>query len=139
MKMPDENTTNKISFSLGILTIFSTQWILLTCPHQFKHFYALVFVALFLMRAVKYYGKGYEMFMLDLCYCVNWSILFQLYLDPENSTWFDINYGLAMGPIMHAILVFGFSLVLHSVEKMTCCAIHVLPPLFVHAIRYQHL
>ena len=131
MKMPDENTKYKICFSLGIVAILSTQWILLTCPHQFKHFHLKVFAALFFTRTVKYYWKGYEMFMIDLCYCLNWSILYQLYLDPGNRKWFDINYCLALGPIMHAILVFGNSLVLHSVEKMTWCAVHALPPLCI--------
>ena len=127
--------TRRIAFSVGILVITLTQWTLLTCPEQFKHFYALVYASLFLKRFVRYYSRGYEMWLLDFCYYANTSIMLQPYVDPGNRTWFDINYCMAMGPVMHAIVVFGNSLALHSVEKFTCCVIHALPALCVHAIR----
>ena len=132
------DVTTKIAFTFGIIVIILTQWILLTCPEQYKNFYALVYASLFLKRFVKYYSRGYEMWLLDFCYYANTSIILQLHLDSGNLTWFDINFCMAMGPVMHAIVVFRNSLALQSVEKFTCSAIHALPPLCVHAIRYNH-
>ena len=93
--------------------------------------------------------------MIDFCYFMNFSVLFQTFLYPDNLAWFQVcqfffflilntdkhfpvqaNYVLCMGVLMLAVVVWQNSLVFHSLDKLTSCAIHIFPPLTCHLVRW---
>ena len=49
------------------------------------------------------------------------------------------NYVLCMGVLMLAVVVWQNSLVFHSLDKLTSCAIHIFPPLTCHLVRWVML
>ena len=133
---PQVKFMDKFSFTLGVLMIVVTEWILLKHPEKFMQLYTSTFAGLVVWRIFDFYKKGYILYMLDLCYYVNLSIFLQAFTDPENRAWFDINYCFAMGFVISAIVTWGNSLVFQSMDKLTSCFIHVMPSLCVHAMRY---
>ena len=103
-RTPQVKTIDKISFTLGVLLIVITQWILLTYPKKFISYYTLIFVGLMVWRIFDYYRNGHIIYLLGFCYYVNISIILQAFTDPANKAWFDINYCFASGYVITAII-----------------------------------
>ena len=66
--------------------------------------------------------------MIDFCYFVNLSVILQtIFCGCEGdacASWFQINYVLTQGPIATAIVLWGNSLVFHSIDKVYNNIIH---------------
>ena len=75
-----------------------------------------------LFRFFTYRAEKAHFYMIDFCYFVNLSAILQtLFCGCEGSfcgNWFQMNYILTQGPIATAIVLWGNSLVFHSLDKV---------------------
>ena len=86
-----------------------------------------IIIFYFSFRYYDYCLQKAELFMLDFCYFVNFSVVLQTAFFPDNLFWFKANYVLCMGPICIAIMVWKNSLVFHSLDKLTSFFLHAFP------------
>merc|ERR1719427_336702 len=135
-QVPQVKLVDKLSFTLGVLCIVTTEFLALRQPQYFSQFYSVLITALLVNRIFEYTASGEQLFMIDFCYFMNFSVLFQTFLYPDNLAWFQANYVLCMGVLMLAVVVWQNSLVFHSLDKLTSCAIHIFPPLTCHLVRW---
>ncbi len=68
-------------------------------PNLFPYFYLGMMCLLMTYRYIDYSAIKSELYMLDFCYFVNLSVILQVFLAPDDLTWFKANYVLCMGPI----------------------------------------
>jgi len=134
---PQVKMIDKFSFTLGVLAIVFSEWLLLRKPNIFPSFYFGLMTLLLIWRYFDYKKAKYELFMLDFCYFVNASVMLQSLVFPDNREWFDINYVMCTGPVCMAIVVWHNSLVFHSLDKVTSYFLHVMPTMVVHGIRWK--
>ena len=97
--------------------------------HILRTFQQLLHYSIFFFsfRYYDYSLQKAELFMLDFCYFVNFSVVLQTAFFPDNLLWFKANYVLCMGPICIAIMVWKNSLVFHSLDKLTSFFLHAFP------------
>ena len=86
-----------------------------------------IIIFYFSFRYYDYSLQKAELFMMDFCYFVNFSVVLQTAFFPDNLLWFKANYVLCMGPICIAIMVWKNSLVFHSLDKLTSFFLHAFP------------
>jgi len=134
---PQVKMLDKFSFTLGVLTICLSEWLLLRIPQLFPTFYVLLMSMLLIWRFIDYKAIKSELYMLDFCYFVNMSVAVQVLFYPNNQTWFDANYVLSLGPLCLAIVVWHNSLVFHSLDKVTSFFLHAFPPVVCHGLRWK--
>jgi len=135
-EVPQVKMIDKISFTFGVLCICGSEWLALRRADWFPLYYYVIMAILLLWRFVTYSKDKYQLFMLDFCYFVNFSVALQTAFFPANLNWFKANYILCMGPLMFAIIVWKNSLVFHSLDKLTSFFLHAFPPLTVHLFRW---
>eukprot|EP00096_Caligus_rogercresseyi_P003063 TRINITY_DN15601_c0_g1_i1.p1 TRINITY_DN15601_c0_g1~~TRINITY_DN15601_c0_g1_i1.p1 ORF type:complete len:314 (+),score=68.63 TRINITY_DN15601_c0_g1_i1:152-1093(+) len=134
---PQVKMLDKISFTLGVLTICLTQWIIHRQPWSFPYFVFSVLSILFVARCIAYKQEKCQYFLLDFCYYVNLSTMIQSLFFPYHEVWFKVNYFLSLGPILTAIVVWQNSLVFHSLDKVTSFFLHAFAPLHCHLTRWN--
>ncbi|XP_040580638.1 uncharacterized protein [Lepeophtheirus salmonis] len=134
---PQVKMLDKFSFTLGVLIICLTQYIIHRVPWSFPYFFCGLLSFLFLARYISYKQEKYQYFLLDFCYFVNVSTMTQALFFPRNEIWFKLNYVLSLGPILSAIVVWQNSLVFHSMDKVTSFFIHAFAPMQCHLTRWN--
>jgi len=134
---PQVKMLDKISFTMGVIVICLSEWLILRQPNLFSYFYYTVMAILLAYRYYDYALQKAELFMLDFCYFVNLSVVLQTGFFPDNLLWFKANYVLCMGPICIAIMVWKNSLVFHSLDKLTSFFLHAFPTMVCHLYRWR--
>jgi len=135
-EVPQVKMVDKLSFTFGVLCLCGSEWLALRHADWFPLYYYAIMTMLLVWRFIAYSKDKYQLFMLDFCYFVNFSVILQTAFFPENTNWFKANYILCMGPLMFAIIVWKNSLVFHSLDKLTSFFLHCFPPLTVHLFRW---
>jgi hypothetical protein len=133
---PFLRTSDKIAFTLGIVTLCLTEFILLRAPHLMSVWYTLLIFPLLALRYYFYYKAKYQYFMLDFCYFGQVLLLLFLYAMPTSSTMFQIVFALTNGPLAVGAVMWRNSLVFHDLDKLTSVFIHLFPPLVTFCIRW---
>jgi len=134
---PQVKLKDKFSFTLGVMTICLSQWLILRYPDYFPLFWMVFTSLLWIHRFIDYSSQKFELFMLDYCYFVNMSVAIQITFYPDNLGWFQANYALTLGPIFLAIIIWKNSLVFHSLDKLTSFWLHAFPPVMMHLYRWK--
>lgn len=130
-------TIDKISFVTGILIIMVTEAFLFLSPSQLPSLYTMLLVPLLLMRYYLYRKDKMHYFMYDFCYYQQILLLLQIYSFPASSLLFKVNFALANGPLVIAVILWRNSLVFHSVDKMTSSMIHILPAVVMFSLKWE--
>ena len=130
---------DKFSFTLGVMTISLSQWLILRHPDYFPIFYISLMSLLMIHRYIDYAAIKSELYLLDYCYFVNISVAIQVLFYPDNLLWFQANYVACLGPICIAIIVWNNSLVFHSLDKVTSFFLHTFPPIVMHLHRWKFI
>jgi len=136
---PQVKMKDKFSFTLGVMAICLSQWMVLRYPNYFPYFWLGFTAALWIYRFIDYSAQKFELFMLDYCYFVNSSVAIQIMFYPNNLGWFQANYVLTLGPIYLAIIIWQNSLVFHSLDKLTSFFLHAFPPILMHLHRWKYI
>ena len=155
MKHPRVKMIDKISFTFGVVSICSSEWLVLRHHQWFPLYYLIIMTPLLMWRLGTYTKHKYQLFMLggsmrtsylspnftelssDFCYFVNLSVLLQALFFRSNMIWFKANYVLSMGPVALAIIAWNNSLVFHSLDKLTSFYLHTFPPVAVTLLRWD--
>eukprot|EP01064_Diplonema_japonicum_P032764 TRINITY_DN6246_c0_g2_i1.p1 TRINITY_DN6246_c0_g2~~TRINITY_DN6246_c0_g2_i1.p1 ORF type:complete len:397 (+),score=79.45 TRINITY_DN6246_c0_g2_i1:76-1191(+) len=116
---------DRIAFCNGVFGIVITQFAMLKFPQWFWAYYATVITPLLVTRYFMYKQEKMQYFMLDFCYFVQATHLFESVFPSK--TLFTINFLFANGPLALAIIAWRNSLVFHSLDKVTSVYIHALP------------
>jgi hypothetical protein len=130
--------SDTILFTLGVLTLLTTEFIVLAIPEYFKYWFVSLILPLMLKRYVDYKTNKWQYFLLDFCYLVNVTCFIQILLPVSQYTdiIFQVNYLLANGPLAWAIVLWRNSLVFHSIDKVTSVYIHLFPILLSFCTRW---
>ncbi len=136
-EVPQVKLMDKVSFTMGVLVIVFTEFLIMRHPEWFIPFYTMLMLSLFAIRYVLYKQSKYQFFMLDFCYLVNVSCMVHTLFFPHNVAWFHANFALSFGPLCFAIILWHNSLVFHSIDKLTSFFLHAFPPMLYHLIRWQ--
>jgi len=136
---PQVKLKDKFSFTLGVMTISLSQWLILRYPDYFPWFWMAFTSLLWIHRFIDYSSQKFELFMLDYCYFVNMSVAIQITFYPNHLGWFQANYALTLGPIFLAIIIWKNSLVFHSLDKLTSFFLHAFPPVMMHLYRWKFI
>ena len=62
---------DKYSFTLGVLGISLTQYVMLLHGQLFKYYYCAIMLPLLVLRIYLYHQYKWQYFLLDFCYFVN--------------------------------------------------------------------
>jgi len=128
-------TSDKCAFTLGIIALCITEYILLKVPHMMLYWYSFLLVPLLTARYYTYHKIKFHYFMLDFCYYVQVLLLFQIYYF-QSAAFFQIIFALSTGPLCVAIVMWRNSLVFHDLDKITSVFIHIFPPLVAYSLRW---
>ena len=129
---------DKYSFTLGVLGISATQYVMLQKTDLFKYYYCVVMFPLLALRVYLYRQYKWHYFVIDFCYFVN-ALGFLLVLTPlarHPSAWQTL-FVTSTGPVMFAIVAWRNSLVFHSLDKVTSVYIHLFPALLSWCERWH--
>jgi len=132
---PFLRTSDKCAFTLGIVALCITEYILLKQPQWMSLWYTFLLFPLMIARYISYSQAKYQYFMLDFCYFVQVVLLVQLYIKPSPEL-FQILFTLSNGPLCVAIVMWRNSLVFHDLDKTTSVFIHMFPPLVTFSLRW---
>lgn len=128
--------TEKLVFAIGLITVFYGGYIIGRIPEYFHVLYTCEMAVLLPVRFFTYRYKKYQYFLADLCYFANFLVLMFIWVFPESEALFTSCYALTYGTLSWAVITWRNSLVLHSVDKTTSSAIHILPPVVFHVITH---
>lgn len=123
-----------IMYILTFLLTMMSVWILAFDNHNIiKWWYSLLLSFLFVTRIYSFYRKDYLLYLLELCYVVNFVSIFYIPLG------FDIKYiyPFMHGPLACYALIFGDALLPHDWDRTTSYAIHVLGAIFTRRLYWN--
>ena len=109
----------KASFIAGVLNILISGYLIGAYPQHFHWWYTLQFSYFYPLRFYMYRRKGFHYFLADLCYFVNFLLLFTIWVFPQSKRLFISTFCLAFGNNAVAIAMWRNSLVFHSFDKVT--------------------
>jgi len=132
---PFLRTSDKCAFTLGIIALCVTEYILLKQPQWMSLWYTFLGFPLLIARYFSYSQQKYQYFMLDFCYYLQVLLLVHLYVYPSVEL-FQILFALSNGPLCVAIVMWRNSLVFHDLDKITSVFIHIFPPLVTFSLRW---
>ncbi|SPQ96885.1 unnamed protein product (mitochondrion) [Plasmodiophora brassicae] len=127
---------DKMSFTVGILGSLITVCLLGRSSDLMVKWYTYLIVLLISLRIYLYRKEGYQYFLIDFCYFTTGLVYMYLYLYPKSSTLFVHVFAFANGPLAWAVPLWRNSLVFHDLDKLTSCAIHILPMLLTFQLRW---
>jgi len=133
---PFLRTSDKIAFTVGIIVLCLTEWILLKKQDLMPYLYCLMLFPLMIARYYTYSKAKFTYFMLDFCYFVQILLLIHLFIIPTHVTFFHIVFAASNGPLLVGLVMWRNSLVFHDLDKLTSVFIHLFPALVTWCIRW---
>eukprot|EP01114_Cavostelium_apophysatum_P016348 TRINITY_DN4627_c0_g1_i1.p1 TRINITY_DN4627_c0_g1~~TRINITY_DN4627_c0_g1_i1.p1 ORF type:complete len:427 (-),score=107.93 TRINITY_DN4627_c0_g1_i1:32-1312(-) len=133
---PFLRTSDKVAFTVGILVMAITEFVLLKKPENMPLWYTSLIFPLMLLRYYFYNKAKYQYFMLDFCYFAQVVLLTYLYVTPTNANIFQLVFGLSNGPLAVGAVMWRNSLVFHDLDKLTSVFIHLFPPIVTFCLRW---
>ncbi|XP_030842736.1 uncharacterized membrane protein YGR149W [Strongylocentrotus purpuratus] len=135
-RLNKSNCPEKMVFVVSILTVIVVCCSMMSFQWFLPYLYTAYLSVLIPIRAYKYTNLKWQFFLADWCYVANaMSILF-LWAAPYKSNYFMIVFGVTNGPVTWSIVLFRNCLVPHSIERMTCLIIHLMPSLITYLVRW---
>lgn len=124
----------KVAFIFGVMNIFISGYLIGAYPEYMHWWYSVQVLYFMPIRFYTYHKRGYHYFLADLCYFVNFLLMFSLWIFPGSKRLFISAYCLAFGNNAVAIIMWRNSLVFHSFDKVTSLFIHIMPCATLHCI-----
>eukprot|EP01118_Nematostelium_gracile_P010000 TRINITY_DN3399_c0_g1_i1.p1 TRINITY_DN3399_c0_g1~~TRINITY_DN3399_c0_g1_i1.p1 ORF type:complete len:411 (+),score=27.96 TRINITY_DN3399_c0_g1_i1:91-1323(+) len=133
---PFLRTSDKIAFTLGIIVLCVSEWIILKRQELMPFWYTLLLIPLMLARYYTYSKIKFTYFMIDFCYFAQIILLVSIYLLPQDSQSFQIAFATSNGPPLVGLVMWRNSLVFHDLDKLTSVFIHFFPSLVTFCRRW---
>eukprot|EP00752_Nemacystus_decipiens_P006459 g5817.t1 len=118
---------DKAAFTVGVLTMMVSEYMLLMMPERFWLWYSVMVPVLLLMRYPDYRQRKWLFFYLDFCYYVQVWCMIVIFVMPYNCRLHKCIFIFSMGSLLWAVPLWRNSLVFHDVDKMTSCFVHLFP------------
>ncbi|CAN0155360.1 unnamed protein product, partial [Hapterophycus canaliculatus] len=121
---------DKAAFTVGVLTMIVSEYVLLLMPERFWLWYSLMVPVLLLMRYPDYRQRKWLFFYLDFCYYVQVLCVVAIFLMPHSCSLFKSIFIFTMGSLLWAVPLWRNSLVFHDVDKVrrVCRRCFAAPP-----------
>jgi len=132
----DVELQEQIVFFLSVTNMAAVCFFVAGYQTVLPWFYTIKFPILVGARFFYYRARSWHWFLFDFCYFANAFLIVFLWAVPDNPDVFIIVFSLMNGPVLWAIVVFGNSLVFHSVDKTTSLFIHIEPVLVCFVMRW---
>ncbi|CAH8846801.1 unnamed protein product [Trichobilharzia szidati] len=126
----------KLCFVGAMSVILATVCFAIVKPALILYSFSILFLILILIRGYNYWRNKYLLFMLDQCYFINYVSLIFIWILPQSHIMQMFQFGLANAHAYGGTFLFRNALVLHDIQRLTSCFIHVLPALFSFLIRW---
>ncbi|SCU84648.1 LAFA_0D11166g1_1 [Lachancea sp. 'fantastica'] len=123
-------------YPFTLINIFGIGFIIGKYPEWFHVYYTMMLVLLMPVRYYTYYKTNSHYYMADLCYYVNVMCLLFIWVWPTSVHLYQSCFAFTFGTLCFAVITWRNSLVIHSVDKITSCFIHIMPPLTMYTIRH---
>ncbi|XP_063965718.1 uncharacterized protein LOC129276618 [Lytechinus pictus] len=130
------NCPEKTVFLASVATVVIVCCSMMSFQWFLPYLYTAYLFVLLPIRAYKYTAMKWQFFLADWCYVANLMSLLYLWAAPYKSTFFMIVFGVSNGPVTWSIILFRNCLAPHSIERMTCLVIHLMPSLVTYLIRW---
>eukprot|EP00968_Pinguiococcus_pyrenoidosus_P020334 scaffold2350_cov259-Pinguiococcus_pyrenoidosus.AAC.2 len=127
---------DQISFTIGVLAIIFSEFILLHAPELFWLWYLIQMSVMIGLRIFSYHKCKWQYFLIDFCYFANFCCFAQVMLAPRSCLATKINFVNSHGPLLTAIVAWRNSLVFHDVDKMTTVYLHMMPSWLLYSLRW---
>eukprot|EP01117_Protostelium_nocturnum_P007627 TRINITY_DN2732_c0_g1_i2.p1 TRINITY_DN2732_c0_g1~~TRINITY_DN2732_c0_g1_i2.p1 ORF type:complete len:541 (-),score=130.38 TRINITY_DN2732_c0_g1_i2:10-1464(-) len=133
---PFLRTQDKVAFTLGLIVLLISEFVLLIYPQFMWMWYTFLLVPLLLARYYVYSKSKFHYFMLDFCYFAQVMLLVYFFAVPHNHIWFQVVFCATNGPLLAGVVMWRNSLVFHDLDKLTSVFIHLYPPLVTFCLRW---
>ena len=87
-------------------------------------------------RHINYRYNIYHYFLIDFWYIGNYIIFFMLFFCPTNRFFYLASYAIGSGTLGWATILVNNSFVLHSIDKITSCYLHLNPMLMMYNLHW---
>ncbi|CCH60221.1 hypothetical protein TBLA_0C04210 [Henningerozyma blattae CBS 6284] len=134
-----KNSTSleKAFYPFTLLNLFLIGYIMGKFPDWF-HVYYTGLLGLFMpIRFYTYYKANNHYFLADLCYFVNLLCLLYIWVWPNSTSLYHSCFALTFGSLSFAVITWRNSLIIHSIDKITSCFIHLMPPCTMFIIQHS--
>lgn len=128
---------DKVAFTLGVLNLCATEYVLLVRPQHFWVWYSCWVAPLLALRYATYSKKRWQFFLLDFCYLSQLLCLLHIVF-PSGAYLFETVFMIANGPVAMAVIAWRNALVFHDLDKVTSAFIHAMPPLLTYCQRWYY-
>ncbi|BAO38510.1 uncharacterized membrane protein YGR149W [Kluyveromyces marxianus] len=132
----NSSTLEKSFYPFTLFNIFLIGFIIGRYPEHFHLYYTGMLCLLMPVRFYTYYKTNNHYFLADLCYFVNALCLLFIWALPGSTHLYQTCFAFTFGTLSFAIITWRNSLVIHSVDKITSCFIHIMPPLTMYCITH---
>ena len=129
--------TDKACFTVGVMNVAITPYILGSAPTKFYLLYTPKAVLLILMRWIDFFRQGKQWLLMDFCYWANALVLLYVWVAPTNAALFQTVFLAANGPLAWSMLAFSHSMIFHSYPHITSVFIHASPMLLSFGLRWH--
>ncbi|SCU87632.1 LAMI_0D06854g1_1 [Lachancea mirantina] len=123
-------------YPFTIVNIFVVGLIMGRFPQLFHVYYTAMLVLLMPVRFYTYYKTNNHYYLADLCYYVNAMCILFIWVCPYSVHLYQSCFAFTFGTLSFAVITWRNSLVIHSVDKITSCFIHIMPPLTMYTIHH---
>lgn len=104
-----------------IFCVVSMTWVLANDDHNLIiYWYTFVITSLMVFRTVSFFRKGWQCFLIEMCYAMTALLLFIIWFDYD----IKIIYPFIHGPLAFYTLGFGDAAIFSSLAKSTTFALH---------------
>lgn len=132
----NSSSLEKSFYPFTLFNIFAIGFIIGRFPEYFHVYYTGMLCLLMPVRFYTYYKTNNHYFLADLCYFVNVLCLVFIWIIPSSTHLYQSCFAFTFGTLSFAIITWRNSLVIHSVDKITSCFIHIMPPLTMYCITH---
>ncbi|EDO16353.1 hypothetical protein Kpol_1051p1 [Vanderwaltozyma polyspora DSM 70294] len=126
----------KIFYPFTLINIFFIGFIMGKFPEWFHVYYTCLLLLLMPIRFYTYYKTNNHYYLADLCYFVNALCLVYIWIWPNSVNLYQSCFAFAFGSLSFAVITWRNSFVIHSIDKITSCFIHMMPPCTFYIIHH---
>lgn len=132
----DTNALEKAFYPFTLFNIYLIGLIMGKFPEWFHIYYTCLFALLMPIRFYTYYKTNNHYYMADLCYFVNFMCLIYIWALSKSVNLYQSCFAFTFGSLSFAVITWRNSIVIHSVDKITSCFIHIMPPCTFYVIHH---
>ncbi|XP_067936337.1 uncharacterized protein [Watersipora subatra] len=126
----------KLIFATTVITTLIMAYASTLFPWFIPYYHTVAFPFLYLIRVIMYTKSHWQLYCLDFCYVANVVLLVFCWALPRYEALFGVVFGVIVGPVAIAVLVFRNSIVFHDYDRMTSAYIHLIPNLAVYLLKW---